>query len=131
MGFNVGNYVKDKAKSAGDRIIDRTVNQVTQGKKGSVGSLVVSLTKSLFNIGNSYDSIKAISAVTTDNIVSRGSAEYSAMARKDPGRIAASRAVDKARLPGGDDAQYWRERNPTTKVGMKEEAAADAYDAIM
>lgn len=131
MGFNVGKYVKDSAKSAGDRIVDRTVNQVSQGKKGSIGSLIVSLTKSLFSIGNSYDSVKAISAVTTDNIVSRGSAEYSALARRDPARSAAAANVERSRISGGDDTHYWKDRNPATKIGMKDEAAADTFDAIM
>lgn len=131
MSFNAGNYIKNSAKSAKDRIVDRTVNQVTQGKKGSVGSLVISLTKSLFNIGNSYDSVKAISAVATDNIVNRGAAEYSALARRDPGRSAAAGSIDRNRLPGNDGGnEYWTERNPATKIAMKNDEENNTFDAI-
>ena len=132
MSFNAGKYVKNSAKSAKDRIVDRTINQVTQGKKGSIGSLVVSLTKSLFNIGNSYDSVKAISAVATDNAVNRGAAEYSALAKKDPSRSAAANDVNKNRLPGsGSGNEYWTDRNPATKIAMKNNDENNTFDAIM
>lgn len=90
MSFNVGNFRNNSVKSPVQKVVDRVVGQVAEGIHSSVSSVASSFSQQLFNIGQSYDSISAVSSLKVDSIVSGGSNDYSGFAGKCVERAVAS-----------------------------------------
>lgn len=123
MAFNVGSFVKNTAKSAVQRLKDNVVGNVVAGLPSNSKLVASSTAESLFNIGSSYSSVSAITAVTTDTIIMGGAADdYFAMAGKNTSRTAGS-SIRSLRQIGNESTQsYLNDLNPATKIAAKAES---------
>ena len=62
MAFNVGNFVKNTAQSAVDKLVNDVVGKVTSGLPMASQLLASSSAQTLFNIGASYESVQALTS---------------------------------------------------------------------
>jgi hypothetical protein len=121
MSFNVGSFVQDTVKSAVTKTVDGIVNKITSGIVGEISGLASSLSQSLFDVGNSYDSISAVASLKVDTSISKNASDYFALAGKSPGRAAA--ADISALRHGGDDAKaFFTSINPDAKIAAATKA---------
>ena len=119
MAFNVGNFVKDTAKSAVNKLVDDAVGKISSGLPMNTKLIADSAAKSLFNIGASYESVQALAAAKTDNIISGGADEFFALAGKAVNRTGGVNLKDLRRLGEESLNSYLRNINPTTKIASK------------
>lgn len=82
----------------------------------------------MFDIGASYDSVQAIASLKTDNVVSKGAADYYALAGKAPGRASAS-SISAGRRASMNKASFTTS-NPNIKISDAEKKAAATITAI-
>lgn len=119
MAFNVGNFVKNTAQSAVDKLVNNVVGQITSGLPMASQLLASSSAQTLFNIGASYESVQALTSQKTDSIISGGAAEFFALAGKDITK-AASINVSKLRRSALEDINtFLNDINPATKIANK------------
>lgn len=88
MAFNVGNFIKDTAKSSVDKLIDDAIGKVTSNLPSMSGLLAKSSAQSLFNIGSSYESVQALTSQKVDALVSGSADDFFALAGKVVNRTA-------------------------------------------
>lgn len=120
MAFNVGNFVKDQAKSAVSRILKGVIGNSTSGLPKSTQLVANSTAQSLFNIGASYESVSAFTSTKTDGIVSGGDPHYAAVAGKDVAKKTGTSSVSAARNIGSDDLSTYKSKlNPQTAIARK------------
>jgi len=119
MGFNVGNFIADKGKSAVDRLVDDAVGKILGGLPMSANKTASSVAESLFNIGTSYESVQALSSQKTDAIISGSSDEFFALAGKVVNRVAGADLTKLRRTAGENIHDYINRVNPATKIKSK------------
>lgn len=119
MGFNIGNFVADKSKSATQRLVDDAVGKIVGGLPMSANKIASSSAESLFNIGASYESIQALSSQKTDAIISGGADEFFALAGKVVNRTAGADLSKLRRTAGENINDYINRVNPATKIKSK------------
>lgn len=119
MGFNVGSFVADKAKSAVDRLVDDVVGNIVNGLPMSANRTASSVAESLFNIGASYTSVQALSSQKTDAIISGSADEFFALAGKVVNRTAGADLTKLRRTSGENIHDYINRVNPATKIQSK------------
>lgn len=131
MGFNVGAFVKNTAKTALDIITDSIVNDVTAGLNKYSISSANSTAQSLTATGASYKTTAAITAQVTDSVVGRGDPYFYATAGKDVAKTAASN-LSKNRNLGSEDTNFLLENVvPDTKIALKKADKAETIMAIL
>jgi len=131
MAFNVGNFVKNTAKSAGDRILNDIVSKATSGMPINLISSAKSTAESLFNVGASYESISSFASDKTDSIVNQGSDFFYALAGKDPARVSASDLKQRRRANLDNIDTYLAEINPNTKIKSKRKQDSIIINAVL
>jgi len=131
MGFNVGAFIKDTAKTALDIITSSIVNDVTAGlNKYSITS-ANSTAQSLTAVGASYKTTAAIAAQTCDVTTSRGDPFFYAVAGKDVAKAAAT-DITKNRNIGSEDTDYLLQNVvPDTKIALKKADKAETVLAVL
>lgn len=116
MAFNVNSYIKDTAKSAATKILDRVAERVTAGMPSNTKTIVNSTAQTLFNIGASYDSVESLASKKTDNVVSGAADEFFAFAGRAINRTGGA-AISQLRR-GNQETTSSYEANilPATKI---------------
>lgn len=131
MGFNVGAFIKDTAKTAIDIITGSIVNDVTAGLNKYSISSANSTAQSLTAVGASYKSTAAIAAQTCDVAASRGDPYFYATAGKDVAKTAAA-DLSKNRNLSSEDTNFLLENVvPDTKIALKKANKAETVMAIL
>lgn len=119
MAFNVGNFVKNTAQSAVDKLVNDVVGKVTSGLPMASQLLASSSAQTLFNIGASYESVQALTSKKTDAIISGAADEFFALAGKEISK-AAKINVSKLRRSAMEDINtFLNDINPATKIASK------------
>ena len=121
MGFNVGNFIANKAKSAVDRLVDDAVGKIIGGLPMSANKIASSSAESLFNIGASYESVQALSSQKTDAIISGASDEFFALAGKVVNRTAGTDLSKLRRRSSETIDAFINNVNPTSKIAAKKQ----------
>lgn len=124
MAFNVGDFVKDTAKSALTKLVDNVVGNIVSGLPMNSQLTAQSTAQSLINTGASFSSVQALSALKTDNIVSGAAAEYFAIGGQDATR--ASAAISSLRQNNESTESYLNSAHPETK--MAKSRSKDEYE---
>jgi hypothetical protein len=129
MSFNVGNFISNAVKSPIQKVVDSVVGQVASGIQSSVSSVASSFSQQLFSIGQSFDSISAISSLKVDSIVSGGSNDYSGFAGKCVERASASgHGGAAASTRGMTSKEYSTNISPQGKIAGATYAAQAGVD---
>jgi hypothetical protein len=128
MAFNVGNFVKDTAKSAVGRLVDKVLGNVTPGLPMNAQLTADSTAKALFNIGASYESVEAFASRRTDSIISGAADEFFAIAGKSVDRAAGASIADLRRSSTESVNNYLQNVNPSTKI--KSKRSRDEYEVL-
>jgi hypothetical protein len=131
MAFNVGKFVKNTAKSAGDRILGDIISSATSGMPINLISSAKSTAESLFNVGASYESISSFASQKTDSLVNQGSDFFYALAGKDPARASAADIKQRRRANIDNINTYLSEVNPSTKIKAKRREADIIINAVL
>ena len=128
MAFNVGNFVKDTAKSAVTRTVDNIVGNAVAGLPLSTSLIASSSAQTLFNIGSSYESVSALTSVRTDNIISGASDAFFALAGRSVDR-AGGVPISQLRRAGSSESLslFLQEINPSTKINNRKR---DQYEIL-
>jgi hypothetical protein len=119
-------YVKNIASPL-DKLTNNIVNRVVSGMPGNANGLASSITKSLFDIGSSYDSIQAIASIKTDNIISKGSADYFTVAANALGKSSISNIAN-SRV---STREYFSSVSPNAKISRAEQQFESIITAII
>lgn len=128
MSFNVGNFISNAVKSPIQKVVDSVVGQVASGIQSSVSSVASSFSQQLFSIGQSFDSISAISSLKVDSIVSGGASDYSGFAGKCVERLSASGVGGQTSTRGMSAKQYATTVSPQGKIAAATYAAQAGVD---
>ncbi len=116
MGFSVGNFIKDSAKSIIDSAVDNIIGNVVSNLAANSRLPAKNVAESMFNIGASYQSISAFAALKTDGIISGASNEFYALSGKDPNRTNGAKLSDLRNTSTMDKVAYLQNINPATKI---------------
>lgn len=119
MAFNVGSFVKDSAKSIIGSAVDNIIGNVVSNLASNSRLPAKNVAESMFNIGASYQSVEAFSALKTDSIISGASNEFFGLAGKEPSRIGATNMADLRSKSVNDLKVYLQKINPETKISNK------------
>jgi hypothetical protein len=131
VSFNVGNFIKDTAKTATQRIVDKAISNLTSGLAASVQSVSNSVASSLLTVGSAFDSIQAVSSTKTDSIVQNGSSDYYVNSSKNPDKVSEGDVSRLRRGNDGDVNMYLNKINPSTKIEQsKLETATKSYVVV-
>ncbi len=131
MAFNVGKFVKNTAKSAGDRILGDIISSATSGMPINLISSAKSTAESLFNVGASYESISSFASQKTDSLVNQGSDFFYALAGKDPARASAADIKQRRRVNLDSIDTFLDEINPSTKIKSKRKEVDIILNAVL
>lgn len=82
MSFDVNKFVNGSLKTPVQKIVDSVVSQV--GSRAT--SIASDISETLFNIGQSFESISSLSAAKVDSIVSGSSADFVNKSSSDPAK---------------------------------------------
>jgi hypothetical protein len=116
MGFNVGNFIKDSAKSIIDSAVHNIIGNVVSNLATNSRLPAQNIAESMFNIGASYQSVSAFAAVKTDAIISGAANEYYALSGKDPNRTNQAKLSELRNTSTTDTLTYLRSINPRSKI---------------
>jgi hypothetical protein len=116
MGFNVGNFIKDSAKSILDSAVDNIIGNVVSNLATNSRLPAKNVAESMFNIGASYQSVSAFAALKTDGIISGAANEFYALSGKDPNRTNQAKLSDLRNTSTTDKVSYLQKINPPTKI---------------
>lgn len=131
MGFNVGAFIKDTAKTAIDIITGSIVNDTTAGLNQYTISSANSTAQSLTAVGASYKSAAAIAAQTCDVVSSRGDPYFYGIAAQDVTKTAAAE-ISTNRSLGSEDTNFLLENVvPDTKIALKKAEKAETVMAVL
>lgn len=131
MGFNVGAFVKDTAKTAVDIITGSIVNATTAGLNQYTISSANSTAQSLTAVGASYKTTAAIAAQTCDTVSSRGDPYFYGIAGRDITKATASDVASNRSL-GSEDTEYLLQNVvPDTKITLKKSLNTETVLAII
>lgn len=129
MAFDPESFAKDTLKSPINKLVNSVVSKVTSGLPGNSKAIASSLSEALFNAGASFDSVQAITSLKTDNIVSRGSSDYQALAGKVSAK-ATSSDIARSRV-SSTSKEYFSSINPKTKIEKKNDTLDSVIIAII
>lgn len=125
MAFNVDRFVKNTAKTVGQRIVNDVVTRATSGLPMNILSSASSTAQSLFNAGASFESISSLTSQRTDSLVNKGADVYYALAGKDPARVS-SVVLRELRSVGSDTASFHVNNiNPSSAISAKRKRDAE------
>ena len=116
MGFNVGNFIKDSAKSIIDSAVDNIIGNVVSNLASNSRLPAKNVAESMFNIGASYQSISSFAATKTDAIISGAANEYYALSGKDPNRTNQAKLSELRNTSTTDATNYNQNINPSVKI---------------
>ena len=116
MGFNVGNFIKDSAKSIIDSAVHNIIGNVVSNLATNSRLPAQNIAESMFNIGASYQSVSAFAAVKTDAIISGAANEYYALSGKDPNRTNQAKLSELRNTSTTDKLSYLNNIYPGTKI---------------
>ncbi len=128
MAFNASSFVKDTAKSAVSKLVDKVTGNVTSGLPMNAQLTADSTAKALFNIGASYESVEAFASRKTDSIISGAADEFYAIAGKAVDRTSGSSVANLRRTSTESVNSYLQNVNPTTKINSKRKR--DEYEVL-
>lgn len=114
MGFNVGNYVKESAKTAGQQMVGKATSQLMQSLPLSAQALASTAAGSFLNIGASTDTIDTFVRSIVDDVTESAVGEFYKLAS---GNIAGARSK-------GADVNintFLSNVNPMTKINKSKE----------
>jgi hypothetical protein len=118
MGFSVGKFIKDSAKSIIDSAIDNIVGNVVSNLATNSRLPAQNVAESMFNIGASYQSISSFAATKTDAIIAGGGGEYYALSGKDPNRTGQAKLSDLRNTSTTDTLTYMQKIDPSRKISI-------------
>jgi hypothetical protein len=116
LGSFASKFIKTVASPL-ESLASGVVNKIVSGLPGNAGGVASSITKSLFDVGSSYDSVQAIASLKTDNTITRGSADYFAVAQKSIGRASAADIQKRRRA---DTNSNFTSVSPNAKIAQAE-----------
>lgn len=116
MGFDVGSFIKDSAKSILGSAVDNIIGNVVSNLASNSRLPAKNVAESMFNIGASYQSVSAFAALKTDGIISGASNEFYALSGKDPNRTNQAKLSDLRNTSTTDTLTYLRSINPGSKI---------------
>lgn len=117
--MDVGNFIKNTAKSAIERIIGGVVDNVAKGVARSGRSAANSTAQSLVNAGASYQSVSSFAASKTDSVVSKGDPRFAAKSGKDIAKTAAT-SITRSRQQNTENVNTYIDKiNPQTAIEAK------------
>ena len=116
MGFDVGSFIKDSAKSILGSAVDNIIGNVVSNLASNSRLPAKNVAESMFNIGASYQSVSAFAALKTDGIISGASNEFYALSGKDPNRTNQAKISDLRNTSTTDKLSYLKNINPPTKI---------------
>jgi hypothetical protein len=115
LGSFASKFIKTVASPL-ESLASGVVNKIVSGLPGNAGGVASSITKSLFDVGSSYDSVQAIASLKTDNTITKGSSDYFAVAQKAIGRASAS-DITTRRVTS---QSYFTSVSPNAKIAQAE-----------
>lgn len=118
MGFNVGNFIKDSAKSILDSAVDNIIGNVVSNLATNSRLPAKNVAESMFNIGASYQSVSAFAALKTDGIISGAANEFYALSGKDPNRTNQAKLSDLRNTSITDASTYNQKVNPESVIQL-------------
>lgn len=116
LGSFASKFVKTIASPL-ESLASDVVNKIVSGLPGNSAGIASSITKSLFDVGSSYDSVQAIASLKTDNAITKGSADYFAVAQKAIGKASAADIKNKRKV---DSKTYFTSVSPNAKIAQAE-----------
>lgn len=116
LGSFASKFVKTIASPL-ESLANDVVNKLVSGLPGNAGGVASSITKTMFDIGSSYDSVQALASLKTDNVISKASADYFAVAQKAIGKAS---AADIAKRRISDSNANFTSVNPNAKIAQAE-----------
>lgn len=127
MSF-VSRFVNQTRLPPVQKIVNNVVNKVASGAKTQISSVASSISESLTNKGQSYESVLSVASQKVDSIVAGGSADYTGFAGKDSAR-ASTTDISNLRDPSALNARsYSTEVSPQGRVQSVHDASTDTYD---
>jgi hypothetical protein len=118
MGFNVGNFIKDSAKSILGSAVDNIIGNVVSNLATNSRLPAQNIAESMFNIGASYQSISSFAATKTDAIIAGEGGEYYALSGKDPNRTGQAKLSDLRNTSITDASTYNQKVNPESAIQL-------------
>ena len=118
MGFSVGNFIKDSAKSIIGSQVDNIIGNQVSNLASNSRLPAKNIAESMFNIGASYQSVEAFAALKTDAIISGSANEFYALSGKDPNRTNQAKLSELRNTSTTDASTYNQKVNPESAIQL-------------
>ena len=110
------------------KIVSGVVNSVTSGARSQISSMASSISESLTNKGQSFQTVLSVTAQKIDSAITGGSTDYAGFAGKDPARTSAA-GIDNMRGASSLNANnYSTTVSPHGRVAASNSAGTDILD---